>query len=87
MINGDDEITNLKLMICNLDLSVGTKEKLYNQVHKIRNKLEQKENIIKEVREYIEQCQLGVDSRDRPVMLKYLEEGRNLLEILDKENK
>ncbi len=56
-----------------------------SDIDKVLDYIQHKENIIKEVREYIEQCQLGVDSRDRPVMLKFLEEGRNLLEILDKE--
>ena len=45
---------------------------------------EQLHSIIKEVREYIERCQLGVDGRDRPVMLKDQKEGKELLEILDK---
>lgn len=60
-------------------------EELDEYTKQLEYKLQQKENITKEVREYIEQCQLGVDSRDRPVMLKHIEEGRGLLEILDKE--
>ena len=70
-----------------------TKEELFEycsglleEVWDFEKEIERLHSIIKEVREYIEKCQLGVDSRDRPVMLKYLEEGRRLLEILDKEN-
>lgn len=74
----EDEISNLKLMICNLDLSVETKEKLYNQAHKIRNQLQQKENIIKEVREYIENGYLS-DGEKVNILAQ-----QELLEILDK---
>lgn len=78
----EDEISNLELMICNLDLSVETKEKLYNQAHKIRNQLQQKENIIKEVREYINKAiNEGYDYQEKDNLLF------ESLEILDKENK
>lgn len=59
-----------------------------NNIIEIKNKrIQQLMNRTRSARiskaiKYIEKCQLGVDSRDRPVMLKYLEEGRNLLEIL-----
>lgn len=77
----EDEISNLKLMICHLDLSVETKEKLYNQAHKIRNQLQQKENIIKEVREYIKKSSLGCDlDESETFFIK-----NDILEILDKE--
>lgn len=45
-----DEIINLKVMVANLDLSINSKEKLYNQISKISYLTQQKENIIKEVR-------------------------------------
>ena len=80
----EDEITNLKLLICHLDLSVETKEKLYNQAHKIRNQLEQKENIIKEVREYIETH--WAMTEEQQVYLYELDDRKELLEILDKAN-
>lgn len=98
----EDEITKLKLMICHLDLSVETKEKLYNQAHKIRNQLQQKENIIKEVRkktkenqEYLESAKEMYLEQDDELLKTHtvqlinnnLSQNDDILEILDKENK
>lgn len=47
-----------------------------------REKEDYKSRVEKAV-EYIEKCQLGVDSMDRPVMLANEEEGKNLLNILN----
>ena len=88
----EDEISNLKLIICNLDLSVVTKEKLYNQAHKIRNQLQQKENIIKEVREHIEKtieyeksCGFNRWTYDGG-QEEFIDMVEKTLDILDKEN-
>ena len=79
----EDEITKLKLMICYLDLSVKTKEKLYNQAHKIRKQLQQKENVIKEVREKIKDKEpFYSDWYDREIILFDEEDKKELLEIL-----
>ena len=50
-----------------------------NRTERLRNQLQQKENIIKEVREYIEKASYFQGN-------KILEE-KELLEILDKENR
>ena len=49
----EEEIVNLKVMVSNLDLSIDSKEKLYNQISKISFLLQQKENIIKDIEDYI----------------------------------
>ena len=60
-------------------------EKLYEQeVKKLRNQLQQKENIRKEVREYVEKCSiLGVNEVDSYCMGYDVRD--DLLKILDKE--
>lgn len=42
--------------------------------------------VIDLAKEYIRQCQLGVDGMDRPYMLLDQEEGKELLEILERVN-
>lgn len=63
--------------------------KKINEEHRIlngelRKELQQKENIIKEVREYIEKAELGEDTEGDTVYLKDDLCGVELLEILDK---
>ena len=80
-----DEIINLKVMIANLDLSTNSKEKLYNQISKISYLTQKKENIIKEVREYIEIIVKNTPSSTRKDYANMLLiDYKKLLEILDK---
>ena len=94
IINGmemsEEEILNLKVMVCNLDLSIDSKEKLINQISKISFLLQQKENIIKEVREYIEndvEVYYVLDTKLNKEFDKTKKVKKDLLEILDKEKK
>ena len=96
----EDEITKLKLMICHLDLSVETKEKLYNQAHKIRNQLQQKEIIIEGLDNTIENLEEVIKQKENIIkeVREYIDKNafhsKNqneqelydiaLLEILDK---
>ena len=54
------------------------------QMKELQKELQQKENIIKEVREYIEKAELGEDTEGDVVYLKDDLCGIELLEILDK---
>ena len=81
----EEEILNLKVMVSNLDLSINSQEKLFNQINKISLLLQQKENIIKEVREYIEENIKGnYFKRYDDDIYKACDD---ILEIIDKENK
>ena len=63
------------------------KEDLIDELYEKDNLLQQKENIIKEVREYILQhCEIIRDEEKNIDMVGRVE-GIPLLEILDKENK
>ena len=55
--------------------------RILNIVKDLQNQLQQKENIIKEVREYIEENM----SYNTGVEIQYIPSGEDLLEILDKE--
>ena len=81
----EEEILNLKVMVTNLDLSINSQEKLFNQINKISLLLQQKENIIKKVREYI--IQYGNLYCLKHKQFKDYHQYKVILEILDKENK
>ncbi len=68
-------------------LTLGALRYIYDENKQLKSQLQQKENIIKEVREYIENKEFinykkGLGNFER--MLKHRQE---LLEILDKEDK
>lgn len=84
-----DDVESIYIHYTTEDLLKGFREEALRhreEISQLKNQLQQKENIIKEVREYIEQCQLGEDSEGRPYMLANQEEGQELLGILDKES-
>ena len=53
----------------------------------LQTQLQQKENIIKEVREYITRKDICIDTRKTDGSLDYVDLKKELLEILEKENK
>lgn len=62
-----------------------------NEEHKkingeLRKEIDGLITVIDLAKEYIRQCQLGVDGMDRPYMLLDQPEGRDLLEILERVN-
>ena len=80
-IKGIDEF--LQMSMCNnMPLSVNEKRKIFDLIINLQNQLQQKENIIKEVREYILKEDEWVKNSDYRLL-----KTDKLLEILDKENK
>ena len=62
-------------------------QNFYDYIINLQNQLRQKENIIKEVREYIENNKQYVELEDYGKNGDYYIDEIGLLEILDKENK
>ena len=57
---------------------------LLNYISNLQQENKQLKEVIEEVREYINHCQLGVYANGKPVMLVEEDEGKDLLQILDK---
>ena len=83
----------LKNCKCNVDVTTkghkwetyyGLDDDLIKYIRKIENQLQQKENIIKEVREYIENTKMFTNGDEKEFTLKETWYGKELLEILDK---
>ena len=73
----------------NTDVLLGCEflEKLLNIINdyeNTKNQLQQKDNIIKEVREYITRKDICIDTRKTDGSLDYVDLKKELLEILDK---
>ena len=49
----NEEITNMSLLICHLDVSIHTKNKLYTQNYKINEEIERLNNIIDELEKWL----------------------------------
>jgi len=67
-----------------------SKTELYFENQRLKDQLQQKENIIKEVREYIEEHTENVEMNIYgmpPVIRAFRGNTQTLLEIIDKENK
>ena len=69
-------------MCNNMPLSVNEKRKIFDLIINLQNQLQQKENIIKEAKEY-----LDIDESIRKNCKRYDVNGIAILEILDKEDK
>ena len=66
-----------------LDLATFISTKL-EKFYELEQKLQQKENIIKEVREYITRKDICIDTRKTDGSMDYVDLEKELLEILDK---
>lgn len=61
--------------------------KLKQENKQLQSQLQQKENIIKEVKEYIEEELKSGRSKDNQWLMGCYDEDKKILQILDKENK
>lgn len=55
-----------------------------NYIYELEQENKQLKEVIEEVRECVNKCVIGIDVYSKPVMLLDIDEGKELLQILDK---